>query len=290
MTLTGPYVFPISEVFIKDAGISLNMFRLDLLHPITGGNKIFKLKYNLEKAIRGSHDHIITFGGAYSNHIAATALACHNAGIKCTGIIRGEEVTNHVLEFARDHRMNLKFISRVEYRNKRIDEFLKKLEKEFGNFYLIPEGGNNFEGVLGCREIQILIPEKVDCVCLPVGTGATMAGILLGNVSQYKMIGFSALRSGGQKENIINYLKNSEVKVHPEWQLNESFHFGGYAKKTVELENFIRTFQLKHKIPLDFVYNGKMMFGIFDMMSKGLFKKGTNILAIHTGGIFSAPC
>lgn len=267
----------IEAAFLKEKEISLNVLRLDLVHPYISGNKWFKLKYNLEEARNQKKNTLVTFGGAYSNHIIATAAAGKEFGFKTIGIIRGEELNetnNPVLQFAKDCGMELRFVPREEYRKK---------ELHYNeDYYLLPEGGTNKLAVKGCSEISSYIDIPSDYICCAAGTGGTIAGIISSLKTNQKAIGFSVLKGG-------DFLKNEIEKLVPlktNFDLQTEYHFGGYAKKNEELLNFISDFKENHNIKLDFVYTGKMMFGIFDLIKKNYFEKGATIVAVHTGGLF----
>jgi len=257
-----------------------------LNHPWISGNKWWKLKYNLEEAVGNQHTTLLTFGGAYSNHIYATAAAAKETGLKSIGIIRGEEVQplNRTLAFAKSCGMKLHFVSREEYRHKTEEAFIQKLQDRFGDFYLMPEGGTNELAVKGVTELGSALLDEVDFdhLCLPVGTGGTMAGLVHSFKGKKNVLGFSVLKGG-------DFL-NEEIKrwtggLFSNWNIVEDYHFGGYAKTTPELMNFISAFEKQHKIPLDQVYTAKMMFGVFDLVQRGFFKNGSTIVILHTGGL-----
>lgn len=241
------------------------------------------MKHNLEEAARQNKDTVLTFGGAYSNHIYATAAAANELGFKSIGIIRGEETLplNSTLAFAKSQGMHLHYVSREAYKNKSNPEFIKDLHHRFGEFYPIPEGGTSELAVKGTREwAEDLLKESAfDYVCLPIGTGGTMAGIIQG-MNKKHVIGFPVLKEG-------NFLME-EIKKYSDptnAQLMTEYHFGGYAKMTQELKDFIDRFEKEHHIPLDHVYTGKMMYGVYDLLKKGFFKRGTMVLVLHTGGL-----
>ncbi len=290
----------VNDAVTKAHGIRLFVLRTDLNHPDFSGNKLFKLKYNLLEAQKLGKKTLLTFGGAFSNHIAASAAAGKKYGFKTIGIIRGEEYPelNPTLQFAKRCRMRLHYVSRSLYRNK--TELYEYVEQQFSaeNYYLIPEGGSNEFGVTGCKEITEHINMDFDYVCTPCGTGATMAGIVMSLKQNQNAVGFQILKAKGyiQKEvsQWINKfgessaadLDDSEMfSPAGNWNINENYHFGGYAKVNKELAVFIKQFELENNIPLDFIYTGKMMFGIYDLIGKGFFKKGRTIIAIHTGGL-----
>jgi 1-aminocyclopropane-1-carboxylate deaminase len=274
---------------ISDKEVSLFIKREDELHPFISGNKYRKLKYNLIEASNQNKKTLVTFGGAYSNHIAATAAAGFQFNFNTIGVIRGDELAtnleevlqnNATLKFASEHNMQFEFVSRSAYRNKTSIEFIKNLRAKFGDFYMVPEGGTNKFAITGCEEILTKEDKKYDVICSSVGTGGTISGIINSTKKHQKVIGFSALKGEFLKDEIKKYvLKNDN------WSLNTDYHFGGYAKVTEELITFINTFKQETGIPLDPVYTGKMLFGIVDLIKNDYFEKGTKILAIHTGGL-----
>jgi 1-aminocyclopropane-1-carboxylate deaminase len=273
-----------SQIF-EQSGVRLLIKREDQNHPFVSGNKWWKLKYNLEGALKaGRHSTLLTFGGAYSNHIYATAAAAHELGLKSIGIIRGEETLplNSTLSSAKARGMKLHYVSRETYRNKTEPSFIEQLHKQFGDFYLIPEGGTNKLAVLGCAEFAKQLSAEVDFdyLCLPVGTGGTMAGMIEGLGESQKILGFPVLKAGQFLE--------EEVRKHTSknnWQLLSDYHFGGYAKVTNELIEFIDQFEKQFNIPLDPIYTAKMIFGVMDLIKKKFFEAGSTILAVHTGGL-----
>lgn len=264
--------------------VSLVVKREDLIHPFISGNKYRKLKYNILDAKQKGLDTILTFGGAYSNHIAATAYAGNLFGIKTIGVIRGEELSqnwmlNPTLSQAHRHGMDFKFISREAYRRKTETSFLELLEKELGPYYLIPEGGTNLLAVRGCEEI--LTPEDKDfnVLCSSVGTGGTLAGIINSSLHYQRIIGFPSLKGDFLKKDIRNFTAKEN------WEINTDYHFGGYAKVSEALIGFINYFKDKTNIPTDPIYTGKLLYGILDLVKNDYFKPGTKILAIHSGGL-----
>tara|TARA_R110000764_G_scaffold79273_5_gene158013 strand:+ start:4422 stop:5327 length:906 start_codon:yes stop_codon:yes gene_type:complete len=264
--------------------VSLVVKREDLIHPFISGNKYRKLKYNILDAKQKGLDTILTFGGAYSNHIAATAYAGNLFGIKTIGVIRGEELSqnwmlNPTLSQAHRHGMDFKFISREAYRRKTETSFLELLEKELGPYYLIPEGGTNLLAVKGCEEI--LTPEDKDfnVLCSSVGTGGTLAGIINSSLHYQRIIGFPSLKGDFLKKDIRNFTAKEN------WEINTDYHFGGYAKVSEALIGFINYFKDKTNIPTDPIYTGKLLYGILDLVKNDYFKPGTKILAIHSGGL-----
>lgn len=265
--------------------VELHILREDQIHPSISGNKFRKLKYNLEEFSKGNYDAILTFGGAYSNHISATAAAGKEFNIPTIGIIRGEELSekiaeNPTLSFAQKAGMKLKFISREQYRNKSNPEFLEKLKSEFGNIYILPEGGTNELAIKGCEEILNENTREFNYIACAVGTAGTISGIVKSSENQQIILGFPALKDSGFLSDEINRFTNRS-----NFKLIKDYHFGGYAKVNNELLEFINDFKRQFGVTLDAVYTGKMMFGIFQLIQNGFFPKGTKILAVHTGGI-----
>jgi 1-aminocyclopropane-1-carboxylate deaminase len=255
-----------------------------LIHPFVSGNKFRKLKYNLEEAKKLGFSTLLTFGGAYSNHIAATAYAGKQAGLNTIGVIRGEELVdkieeNPTLRFAKKNGMAFHFVSREEYRKKGDQEFLEVLQNKFGEFYMLPEGGTNALAVKGCEEILKKEDSIYDFICCAVGTGGTISGIINSAQNQQKVLGFPALKGDFIRNDIRKFAQQKN------WDIITDYHFGGYGKINADLISFINRFKAKYSIPLDPIYTGKMMYGILDLMAKDFFPKESKILAIHTGGL-----
>ncbi len=270
--------------FINEFGCQVFLKPEYLIHPKISGNKYRKLKYNLKEATRQNKKIILTFGGAFSNHIAAVAGAGKAFKLKTVGVIRGEELydkieKNPTLKFAQDCGMIFKFVSRDAYRDKTSLVFIQELKDTFGEFYFIPEGGTNALAVKGCEEILIETDAQYDYICCSVGTGGTMAGLINSSFPNQKILGFPALKGDFLQEEIPKFASKTN------WQLITDYHFGGYAKINQELISFMNTFKAQYNIPLDPIYTGKMMFGIFDLIKRGFFPKNSKILAIHTGGL-----
>lgn len=279
---------------LKEKSISLSMKRDDLIHEHISGNKWRKLKYNLLHALNEKKSGIITFGGAFSNHLSATAFAAKATGLKSVGVVRGEDAdeNNPTLVFCRENGMTIKKISREEYKAKEEDGFLKLLHHEFENHFVVPEGGANFYGMNGCMEIVNEIEEEFDMMAVACGTGTTLSGIAAGLKDEQTAIGFSALKGGEflqqEVEKHLYYFsfdKEWVNEVKYRFQIQTNYHFGGYAKTNRELFDFIIWFEKDFNISLDPVYTGKMMFGLFDLIKNDYFKTGTKIISIHTGGL-----
>ncbi|MDM1405574.1 1-aminocyclopropane-1-carboxylate deaminase/D-cysteine desulfhydrase [Myroides marinus] len=265
-------------------GITIFVKREDLLHEEVSGNKFRKLKYNILKAKELGYSKLLTFGGAYSNHIAATAAAGRICGIETIGIIRGEELEdnyagNATLTKAVNDGMQLGFMTRTEYRQKADEVIIDKLKQKYGEFYLVPEGGTNEEAIRGTEEILKEEDYTFDYVCTAVGTGGTIAGIINSSRDNQTIIGFPALKGDFLYEDIRKFVTNSN------WQLVLDYHFGGYAKYNEELLSFLRQLYKDTGILFDPIYNGKMIYGVLEEIKKGKFKDNSRILVIHTGGV-----
>jgi 1-aminocyclopropane-1-carboxylate deaminase len=258
--------------------------REDLIHPIVSGNKFRKLKYNLVQAKAENQDTLLTFGGAFSNHIAAVAFAGKEQNFKTIGIIRGEELRtkiseNPTLQFAQNHGMQLDFVTREAYRQKTELDFLENLRTKFGAFYHIPEGGTNELAIKGCEEILTVEDAEFDYICCSIGTGGTISGIINSLLPHQKVFGFPALKGEFLEDEIRIFAQNEN------WEVIADYHFGGYGKVTPELIAFINQFYRENQIPLDPIYTAKMAFGVMDLIEKNYFPKKSKILLIHTGGI-----
>lgn len=265
--------------------ISLSILRLDQIHPVVSGNKLFKLSYFLNNAISSSHKTIVTFGGAWSNHLAATAYACKKEAIKGIGFVRGEKpaILSKTLLFCVQNGMELQFIRRDLYQKIATAEFSDIVTKKYGNHTLIPEGGFSVLGAKGAEGITDFFNGKnYTHICCAIGTATTFAGLINGSAEITEIIGFSALKN---MTDISQRLKKLNVDETKKYVFNGDYHFGGYAKKTEELIAFMNAFYQVNKIPLDFVYTGKMMFGVIDLINKNYFPPGSNIICIHTGGL-----
>ena len=265
----------IHSAFLHSKKVRLLVQREDLNDPYCMGNKWWKLRYNLIEAIREKHNKVLTFGGAFSNHIVATASACNRMGLKSIGIIRGDSTDklNPSLIRAQNDGMELFFVDRQVYRNKSNIDW----KSIYGDHYLIPEGGTNELAVSSCEEMISF--KEFDMVCVPVGTGGTLSGIIRSLKPSQHAIGFSSLKGGG--------FLNDEVKKyvdHSNWSIQFDYHFGGYAKINLELVSFMNEFKRDFSIQLDPVYTAKMFYGIFDKIKNEQIRSNSTILAVHTGG------
>lgn len=271
-----------NQVIFRDESRNIEVFmkREDLIHPFVSGNKYRKLKYNLLQAKVESKQILLTFGGAFSNHIAAVAFAGKENGFKTIGIIRGEELANRInenptLSFAQQCGMQFEFVSREAYRDKDHSHFSER----FKDFYFIPEGGTNVLAVKGCEEILTDDESQFNYVCCAVGTGGTISGLINKALPNQKVLGFPALKGSFLENEIRNFAHNDN------WELINEYHFGGYGKITPELIEFMNQFSKQNKFLLDPIYTAKMVFGVMDMIKKNYFADNSRILLIHTGGI-----
>ncbi|WP_425917999.1 1-aminocyclopropane-1-carboxylate deaminase/D-cysteine desulfhydrase [Acinetobacter sp. TSRC1-2] len=267
-----------------EAPVTLTIKRLDQIHPQISGNKFFKLKYNFLEAQKQGLHQVLTFGGAYSNHIAATAYATHLFGFKSIGIIRGEELAtkplNPTLATAQQFGMQLHFVSREQYRQKDQPEYLGKLIQQFPEHFIIPEGGTNPLAIQGCKEIlNTKDLQNYDVICCAVGTGGTLSGIIEASSEHQKVVGFSALKGDFLQRDVQQWTTKKN------WKITDFYCCGGYAKTTPELLQFMQSFEVEHKILLEQVYTAKMMMGLFDLIEQNYFSRDTRILVIHSGGL-----
>ncbi len=278
----------VSHPLLEEKGVMLFVKREDLLHKHISGNKYRKLFYNLIDAKRKRYKRILTFGGAFSNHIAATATAGRAFGFETIGVIRGNELAgrikeviteNPTLAFAHRQGMRFYFVDRTTYRLKETADFIENLKQRFGHFYLVPQGGTNELAVKGAQEILNENDAEFDYIACAVGTGGTIAGIINASMPRQKVLGFPALKENFLQHDIRKYVRKNN------WTLIRDYHFGGFAKINEALITFVNRFYRQTGIPLDPVYTGKMLYGLFDMIEKGHFTRETKILAVHTGGL-----
>lgn len=274
---------------LKEQGVELYVKREDLLHPFISGNKYRKLKYNLQEAKKQKRLCLLTFGGAYSNHILATAAAGKEYGFTTVGVIRGEELgvdlektleQNPTLKQAHEFGMEFLFVTRKAYQQKTVPNFLKELEEKYPNSYLLPEGGTNALAIKGCEEILTKEDQVFTHVACAMGTGGTVTGIINSSKEYQEILVFPALKG--------NWIQDEIESLEPKkqnWKIVSEYHFGGYGKVTSELVTFINNFKNQTQIPLDPIYTGKMLFGLLQEIEKGRFKRGSKIIAIHTGGL-----
>ncbi|TNC20079.1 1-aminocyclopropane-1-carboxylate deaminase/D-cysteine desulfhydrase [Amycolatopsis alkalitolerans] len=277
---------PLSEVHddrVQSHGIRLYLKRDDLIHQEIPGNKWRKLKYNLAAAKDQGHSRLLTFGGAYSNHLRAVAAAGHYFGFETIGVVRGEEhqPLNDSLTYAVGQGMRLTYLDRATYRRKSEPDVLAALTERFGSCYVVPEGGGNGPGVRGCAELPSEVDVDFDVIVCACGTGSTLAGIAAGLGGTARALGFAVLKGGRFLDEEVRRLQREAFdRVTENWAVDYEFPFGGYAKRTPELDAFITDFQARHGIMLDWVYEAKMMYGLLDRIASGAFAPGTAIVAV----------
>ena len=279
---------------LTEHSVQLFIKRDDLIHPEVSGNKWRKLKYNFEKAKQEKKETLLTFGGAFSNHISATAAAGKSLGIKTIGIIRGEELVekplNKTLSKAKEQGMQLIFVSRDEYKSRYEKWYLDELKMKHSNTLVVPEGGANYYGVTGCVDIVSEIDVEFDVITTACGTGTTLAGIVLGLKEHQKAIGFPALKGDFMRAEVNSHLFNflldddTVLEYQDQFEICEDYHFGGYAKTTDELLSFMSQFKSDTTIELDKVYTSKMMFGLLNQIEEGSYDN-KRIIVLHTGGL-----
>lgn len=280
-------VDPLELPEFKKNGIQADALRLDKIHPVISGNKWFKLRNYLAEAIEKKSDRLITFGGAYSNHIVATACAANEAGFRSLGFIRGEEIINlsHTLQISRQFGMELEFISREKYKRKNEQEFKIALLKKYPGSLIIPEGGSGISGIEGCREIVSLVEKnRYTHIFCAIGTGTMYIGLANASEPQQYIIGIPVLRGIKNLKDIRGDQLIDEQKTKF-CQIHDGYDFGGYAKKKPELLDFMNRLYGQSGIPTDFVYTGKLFYAAVDLAKKKYFPPGTRLLIIHSGGL-----
>ncbi|MFZ1785851.1 MAG: pyridoxal-phosphate dependent enzyme [Ferruginibacter sp.] len=277
----------IHDDLFSEKQVGVSVLRLDKIHPLVSGNKIFKLHYFLEEARGSTHKTILSFGGAYSNHLAATAYACKASGLSSIGIVRGEAPTrlSPTLQQCVEDGMLLQFVSRTEYDVKETIEFNNKLKTQFGEFMLVPEGGFHPLGAKGAALIYHLIPgKKYTHIALATGTATTLAGMLRAADADQQVISIPVLKGITDNKERIKQLNGVDAE-YKNLEILSDYHFGGYAKKTTFLTDFMNLCHQRYRLQLDFVYTAKMFFAITDRIKNDGFKKGSQILCLHTGGL-----
>ncbi len=275
----------LEDKLLLQKNITLAVLRLDKIHPVVSGNKLFKLHYFLQEAGAAAHKTILTFGGAYSNHLVATAYACKAAGLKSIAIVRGEEPAqlSLTLQHCISYGMQLKYVSRAEYDNKEDSGFIQMLLQEFGPCTIIPEGGYSEAGAKGAALIWKLIEQNAwTHIATASGTATTLAGLLLGANTE-TIISVPVLKGMTDIEERIQFC-GAGAKLS-RLEIADGYHFGGYAKKTPELLVFMNSIWQEQQLPTDFVYTAKMLYAIFNEIKNDRFVPGSKILCMHTGGL-----
>jgi 1-aminocyclopropane-1-carboxylate deaminase len=274
---------PITAEWLTQKEITLDVLRLDKIHPVVSGNKYFKLKYYFEDALAGNKKTIATFGGAWSNHIVATAYSSQEAGLNSIGFVRGEQPASlsESLRTAISYGMNIKYISRLDYRNK--EEIIHNYSNE--NWYWINEGGYGIPGAIGASEImKIKETGKYHHIIAAVGTGTMLAGLVLGAAPHQQILGISSMKGNDGLVNEIEALTKN-LKLSANFKLIQDYHFGGYGKHPEALINYINKVYQNHLLPLDIVYTGKTFYAIEELAKKDFFPRETRLLMIHSGGL-----
>jgi 1-aminocyclopropane-1-carboxylate deaminase/D-cysteine desulfhydrase-like pyridoxal-dependent ACC family enzyme len=269
-------------------GTDISMIRIDRVHSVISGNKWFKMKYNITEMMDSGIETMVTFGGAYSNHIHAVAEAGDIFGFNTIGLIRGEEhlPLNSTLEFAVNKGMKLHYIDRISFRKRDTEEFREWIKAKFGNVYILPVGGSNALAVKGCEEIVGKIESDFNYICCSCGSGGTLAGLIEGLAGKKHAIGFPALKGGSfLSDDIKKLIHDYSGRAYSNWELQTDYHFGGFGKINKELIDFISLFESINKIKIEPLYTGKMLYGLNDLISKNFFPQGSKIIAVHTGGL-----
>lgn len=287
-----PLLQELSEPVVAARGVRLLLWRDDLAHPELPGNKARKLKYNLAAARQQGQRTLLTFGGAYSNHIAAVAAAGRLFGFRTIGLIRGDApmsgvALNPTLARAAADGMALHYLDRSTYRRRNEPEFLVEVRAQYGPAYVLPEGGTNALALPGCAELVAEIRQHVafDALAVAVGSGGTLAGLLTGLAGAEQVVGVAALKNGGFLRAEVDALTQEATgRQYGNYSLQTDYHFGGYAKYSAELLAFIGQFRQRHGVLLDPVYTGKLLYGVLDLIARGYFAPGSTVVAIHTGG------
>ncbi|MFT4861263.1 MAG: 1-aminocyclopropane-1-carboxylate deaminase [Pseudohongiellaceae bacterium] len=290
-----PQLQVLASPLLESKQLRLSVLRLDTMHREIQGNKWFKLRLNLARAVDGGAHKIVSFGGAYSNHLYALAAAGSALGVETVGFVRGEivEPFNPVIRFLKAHNMALIPLSRSDYRRKADPNFLEALLAKHGPAYLIPEGGSNELGVKGCEDIAKLVALAIpvnnqSIVALACGTGATMAGVVNGFASlgtANSVLGVSVLKAPGYMGNAVAEKLPLASSAAIAWSVSDDYHWGGYGKSNPQLEKFMAGFAQQHDVPLEHVYTGKLFFALDSMIRQDVFPAGSHICALHTGGI-----
>ncbi|MBP7272777.1 MAG: pyridoxal-phosphate dependent enzyme [Saprospiraceae bacterium] len=277
-------IIQLNSALLTELEITLYVKRDDLIHPDYGGNKWRKWQHNLAAAQAANKNILLTFGGAFSNHLAATAAVAQANGFQSIGIVRGTEPTflSPTLQFAQSKGMQLQFAGYTPFHEQLFIQF----EQQYPDAYSVPMGGANQLGVLGCKdiveEVRMQLPALPDIFCVAAGTGTTAAGMISALQSKADVWIFPALKGTFMQKAVEHFLPTTALSLYKVW---EDYHFGGYAKTTPELLNFIKRFYQLYNIPLDKVYTAKMLFGVFDLIKKNCLPRGSTIMVIHTGGL-----
>lgn len=279
----------IEHPLFKRHNVEVLIKRDDLIHPIISGNKWRKLKYNLEKVIKNNYKGIVSFGGAYSNHIHALAFACFQSKVKSIGIIRGEAqyANNFTLQWASHWGMQLNFVDRITYKKRNEADFLKQLQIQYPDYLIIPEGGSNALALPGVGEVigELNQECQFDTLLTPVGSGGTLAGLISADNNAHQLLGVAVLKQTNYLEKEVLSLLKSDNSSANNWRILSQFHRGGYGKFQPEDLCRIRDFSQQTQIPFEPVYSGKMLLALLDLLEQGFFPPSHKIVLLHTGGI-----
>jgi 1-aminocyclopropane-1-carboxylate deaminase len=284
--ITKAVVQPVSDELLHRKNVAIDILRLDLIHPVISGNKWFKLKYHLQQALQQNKKGILTFGGAWSNHLVATALACAQANLASIGIIRGERppMLSSTLQEVQDYAMQLQFISRDQYSNEAA--IIPVLQEKYPDHYIVPQGGQSHLGVLGAAEIGRLAQiESYSHICCATGTGTMLAGLVHAALPHQQVIGICSLKIPDDENNSLNSFVKPYASNPKQYTIFYDYHFGGYARRTDELIRFMNSIYQQHELPTDFVYTGKLLFGVMHLVQTNYFQPGSRILLVHSGGL-----
>jgi D-cysteine desulfhydrase len=284
--ITKAVVQPISDDLLHRKNVAIDVLRLDLIHPVISGNKWFKLKYHLQEAVQQKKKGLLTFGGAWSNHLVATALACAQASLASMGIIRGERpaLLSATLQEVQDYAMQLQFISRNEYANEAA--IIPVLQEKYPDYYIVPQGGQSHLGVLGAAEIGRLAQmESYSHICCATGTGTMLAGLVHAALPHQQVIGICSLKIPDDENNSLNSFVKPYAGEFKKYKIFYDYHLGGYARKTDELIRFMNSIYQQHELPTDFVYTGKLFFGVMQLVQTNYFQPGSRLLLVHSGGL-----
>lgn len=277
---------PLPLPALASEGIAADLLRLDLIHPVISGNKWFKLKYYLEAALEANSRGLLTFGGAWSNHLVATAAAAVASGLASIGVVRGERAQQltPALQDAENSGMNLQFVNRAEYADEAILQ--PAMQQRFPGYYLVPQGGQGAIGVRGAAEILQLVPDLAQYthIACAAGTGTMMAGLVEASIPQQQVLGFSSLKLNNTGHNSLTTFLEAQTQKR-NYQFIWQYHFGGYARKTALLTDFMRDLFQRTAIPTDIVYTGKLFYGVNDLAKEKFFPQQSRLLVIHSGGL-----
>ncbi len=288
MKLNQVPIEPFNHPLLSQHDVSVHVKRDDLLHSVVSGNKLYKLMLNLEQFKREDKKTLITFGGAYSNHLHATAFMGKSLGIKTVAIVRGEQLIplNPTLKDCTDWGMTLEPVSRGLYRQKQQAAEIQAIIDKYPCPYVVPEGGANRLGVLGAAKmLDGVEQDNLDVVVVACGTGVTMAGIVSACAPHVKVIGMPALKAENWMADEVQGWLNTIGCGNRNWALQCRYHFGGYGKTKPELLAFMHEMEVRYNLMLDPIYTGKAFFGLMQMIEQGEIARGSRVLFIHSGGL-----